>query len=51
MDQAFYLFPQQTASAVLHTWDQTLKDHFHLHCLMPAGALSFSESQSHDNTN
>jgi predicted Zn-ribbon and HTH transcriptional regulator len=27
--------------AVLHTWDQTLKDHFHLHCLLPAGALSF----------
>lgn len=27
--------------AVLHTWDQTLKDHFHLHCLVPAGALSF----------
>jgi len=26
--------------AVLHTWDQTLKDHFHLHCLIPAGALS-----------
>ena len=25
---------------VLHTWDQTLKDHFHLHCLVPAGALS-----------
>jgi hypothetical protein len=22
--------------AVLHTWDQTLKDHFHLHCLVPA---------------
>ena len=21
--------------AVLHTWDQTLKDHFHLHCLGP----------------
>jgi Transposase zinc-binding domain/Putative transposase len=20
--------------AVLHTWDQTLKDHFHLHCLV-----------------
>jgi hypothetical protein len=19
----------------LHTWDQTLKDHFHLHCLIP----------------
>src|SRR6266508_4269495 len=26
--------------AVLHTWDQTLQDHFHLHCLVPAGALS-----------
>lgn len=26
--------------AVLHTWDQKLKDHFHLHCLIPAGALS-----------
>jgi hypothetical protein len=26
--------------AVLHTWDQRLKDHFHLHCLVPAGALS-----------
>jgi predicted Zn-ribbon and HTH transcriptional regulator len=29
--------------AVLHTWDQTLKDHFHLHCLIPAGALSFDQ--------
>jgi hypothetical protein len=26
--------------AVLHTWSQTLIDHFHLHCLIPAGALS-----------
>lgn len=25
--------------AVLHTWDQKLCDHFHLHCLVPAGAL------------
>ena len=31
--------------AVLHTWDQTLKDHFHLHCLVPAGALSFDHSR------
>jgi len=31
--------------AVLHTWDQTLKDHFHLHCLVPAGALSFDQSR------
>jgi Putative transposase/Transposase zinc-binding domain len=31
--------------AVLHTWDQTLKDHFHLHCLVPAGALSPDHSR------
>jgi Putative transposase len=31
--------------AVRHTWDQTLKDHFHLHCLIPAGALSFDQSR------
>jgi hypothetical protein len=29
---------------VLHTWDQTLKDHFHLHCLVPGGALSLDRS-------
>jgi hypothetical protein len=27
-------------TCVLHTWDQTLLDHFHLHCLIPSGALS-----------
>ena len=26
--------------AILHTWDQTLNAHFHLHCLIPAGGLS-----------
>jgi hypothetical protein len=31
-------------TAVLHTWDQTLKDHFHLHCVIPAGALSSDQS-------
>jgi hypothetical protein len=30
---------------VLHTWDQRLRDHFHLHCLIPGGALSFDGSQ------
>lgn len=25
---------------VLHTWDQLLKAHFHVHCLIPAGALA-----------
>jgi predicted Zn-ribbon and HTH transcriptional regulator len=31
--------------SVLHTWSQTLMDHFHLHCLVPAGALSFDKSR------
>jgi hypothetical protein len=26
--------------AILHTWDQKLNDHFHLHCLVPGGALA-----------
>jgi len=30
---------------VLHTWNQTLLDHFHLHCLVPAGALSFDQKR------
>jgi hypothetical protein len=32
-------------TTVLHTWDQTLLDHFHLHCLVPAGALSFDQTR------
>ena len=31
--------------AVLHTWSQTLIDHFHLHCLIPAGVLSFAKDK------
>jgi predicted Zn-ribbon and HTH transcriptional regulator len=30
---------------VLHTWSQTLIDHFHLHCIIPAGALSFAKDK------
>jgi len=26
--------------AILHTWDQLLKSHFHLHCLVPGGAIT-----------
>jgi hypothetical protein len=26
--------------AILHTWDQLLNSHFHLHCLIPGGAVS-----------
>jgi hypothetical protein len=31
---------QLGATMVLHTWDQTLNAHFHLHCLVPAGVLA-----------
>jgi hypothetical protein len=31
--------------AVLHTWSQTLMDHFHLHCLIPAGVLSVDKKK------
>jgi len=31
--------------AVLHTWNQKLMDHFHLHCIVPAGVLSFDRKQ------
>ena len=27
-------------TAILHTWCQTLLDHFHLHCVIPGGVLS-----------
>ena len=31
--------------AILHTWDQKLNGHFHLHCLVPGGALSKDKKQ------
>ena len=31
--------------SVLHTWNQQLFDHFHLHCIIPAGALSVDKSK------
>jgi len=30
---------------VLHTWSQMLTDHFHIHCLVAGGALSFNKKQ------
>ncbi len=30
---------------VLHTWNQQLQDHFHLHCLFPNGVLSFDQNR------
>ena len=32
-------------TAVLHTWNQQLGFHPHLHCVVPAGGLSFDESR------
>ena len=32
-------------TAILHTWDQQLNYHVHLHCLIPAGVLSFDGKQ------
>ena len=29
---------------VLHTWSQKLTDHFHIHCLVAGGALSFDKN-------
>jgi hypothetical protein len=31
--------------AILHTWTQTLMDHFHLHCLVPGGVLADSRQE------
>lgn len=31
--------------SVLHTWNQKLKGHFHLHCIIPAGVLSFDKKK------
>ena len=30
---------------ILHTWDQTLMDHIHLHCVIAGGALSFDNNR------
>lgn len=39
-DPAWRLEGKPGFLVVLHTWSQTLVDHFHLHCLVPAGVLS-----------
>jgi len=32
-------------TALLHTWDQQLRTHIHLHCVVPGGALSFDKQR------
>jgi len=44
-DPKWHLYGRLGFIAVLHTWSQTLRDHFHLHCLIPAGALSFKKDK------
>lgn len=44
-DPQWLLVGQLGFIAVLHTWNQKLMDHFHLHCIIPAGVLSFDKKQ------
>ncbi len=36
---------QVGVTAVLHTWSQTLMDHYHLHCIVTGGGLSSDNSR------
>ncbi len=38
-DPQWHMEGQLGYLAVLHTWNQKLLDHFHLHCIVPAGVL------------
>ena len=40
-DPEWHLEGKPGLLTILHTWSQTLIDHFHIHCLVPAGVLSF----------
>jgi hypothetical protein len=46
-----HLAAQLGVTAVLHTWSQTLLDHYHLHCIVTGGGLradgSWSAAQPH----
>jgi len=42
-DPQWRLVGQLGFVSVLHTWNQKVMDHFHLHCIIPAGALSFDK--------
>lgn len=44
-DPQWRLVGQLGFIAVLHTWNQKLMDHFHLHCIVPAGGLSYDRKQ------
>jgi hypothetical protein len=44
-DPQWRLVGQPGFISVLHTWNQKLLDHFHLHCIIPAGVLTFDKKQ------
>jgi predicted Zn-ribbon and HTH transcriptional regulator len=44
-DPKWRLYGKLGFIAVLHTWSQNLSDHFHLHCLVPAGVLSVKKDR------
>ena len=44
-DPQWKLVGQLGFISVLHTWNQKLMDHFHLHCIIPAGVLSFDKKR------
>jgi len=44
-DPQWHLNGQLGFVSVLHTWNQTLLDHFHLHCLVPGGAFSIAHNR------
>jgi len=44
-DPQWRLVGQLGFISVLHTWNQKLMDHFHLHCIIPAGALSLDKTK------
>jgi hypothetical protein len=44
-DHQWRLIGQLGFISVLHTWNQKLMDHFHLHCIIPAGVLSFDKKK------
>ena len=44
-DPQWRLVGQLGFISVLHTWNQKLLDHFHLHCIIPAGVLSFDRKK------
>ncbi len=44
-DPKWRLYGKLGFIAVLHTWSQNLSDHFHLHCLVPAGVLSVNKDR------